>query len=100
MSEEAILTEERDGGILVITINRPDARNAVNAAVATGMAAALDRLDSEDDLRVGIVTGAGGYFSAGMDLKASVQGESPCAEDRGFAASTQRASRKPLIAAI
>jgi enoyl-CoA hydratase len=49
---------------------------------------------------VGIVTGAGGYFSAGMDLKAFVQGESPYAGDRGFAGITQRASRKPLIAAI
>ena len=99
MSDEAILTETRDG-VLIVTINRPDARNAVNGAVATGMAAALDRLDAEDDLRVGIVTGAGGYFSAGMDLKAFVQGESPYADDRGFAGITQRASRKPLIAAI
>ena len=99
MSDEAILTETRDG-VLIVTINRPDARNAVNGAVATGMAAALDRLDAEDDLRVGVVTGAGGYFSAGMDLKAFVQGESPYAEDRGFAGITQRASRKPLIAAI
>jgi enoyl-CoA hydratase len=99
MSDEAILTETRDG-VLIITINRPDARNSVNAAVATGMGAALDRLDAEDDLRVGIVTGAGGYFSSGMDLKAFVKGESPYAGDRGFAGITQRASKKPLIAAI
>jgi enoyl-CoA hydratase len=99
MSDEAILTEERDG-ILIVTINRPDARNAVNGDVAGGMAAALDRLDAGDDLRVGVVTGAGGYFSAGMDLKAFVQGESPYAGDRGFAGITQRSSRKPLIAAI
>ena len=99
MSEQAILTEDRDG-ILVITINRPDARNAVNGDVANGMAEALDRLDSEDDLRVGIVTGSGGYFSAGMDLKAFVQGQSPYAGDRGFAGITQRSSRKPLIAAV
>jgi enoyl-CoA hydratase len=99
MSDQAILTEERDG-ILIITINRPDARNAVNGDVANGMAEALDRLDSEDDLRVGIVTGAGGYFSAGMDLKAFVQGQSPYAGDRGFAGITQRSSRKPLIAAV
>jgi enoyl-CoA hydratase len=99
MSDEPILTETRDG-VLIITINRPEARNAVNGGVATGMAAALDRLDAEDDVRVGIVTGAGGYFSAGMDLKAFVQGESPYAGDRGFAGITQRASRKPLIAAI
>lgn len=97
MSE--ILTERRDGAF-IITINRPDARNAVNGAVATGMAAALDELDSDDDLRVGIVTGAGGYFSAGMDLKAFVTGETPYAEGRGFAGITQRSSRKPLIAAV
>src|SRR3954449_13187829 len=99
MSDQAILTEERDG-ILIITINRPEARNAVDGAVATGMAAALDRLDADDDLRVGIVTGAGGYFSAGMDLKAFVQGQSPYAGDRGFAGIAQRSSRKPLIAAV
>jgi enoyl-CoA hydratase len=99
MSDQAILTEDRDG-ILIITINRPDARNAVNGDVANGMAAALDRLDEDDRLRVGIVTGAGGYFSAGMDLKAFVQGQSPYAEGRGFAGITQRASRKPLIAAV
>jgi enoyl-CoA hydratase len=99
MSDEAILTEERDG-ILIITINRPEARNSVNGDVANGMAEALDRLDAEDDLRVGIVTGAGGYFSAGMDLKAFVSGESPYAGDRGFAGITQRSSRKPLIAAV
>jgi enoyl-CoA hydratase/carnithine racemase len=99
MSDEAVLTETRDG-VLIITINRPDARNAVNGWVASGMAAALDRLDGEDDLRVGVVTGAGGYFSAGMDLKAFVQGESPYAGDRGFAGITQRAAKKPLIAAV
>jgi enoyl-CoA hydratase len=99
MSDEAILTETRDG-VLIITINRPDARNAVNGAVASGMANALDRLDADDDVRVGVVTGAGGYFSAGMDLKAFVQGESPYAADRGFAGIAQRASKKPLIAAV
>jgi len=99
MSDAAIITEDRKG-ILIVTINRPDARNAVNGNVANGMAEALDRLDSDDDLRVGIVTGAGGYFSAGMDLKAFVQGQSPYAGDRGFAGITQRSSRKPLIAAV
>src|SRR3954463_10810859 len=97
--DQAILTEDRDG-ILIITINRPDARNAVNGDVANGMAEALDGLDADDDLRVGIVTGAGGYFSAGMDLKALVQGEAPDATHRVFAGITQRAARKPLIAAV
>ena len=99
MSDQAILSDQR-AGILIITINRPEARNAVNGDVARGIAAALDQLDADNDLRVGIVTGAGGYFSAGMDLKAFMQGESPYANDRGFAGITQRAARKPLIAAV
>jgi enoyl-CoA hydratase len=94
-----VLTERRDG-VYIVTINRPDARNAVNGAVAQGIAAAMDELDSDDELRVGIVTGAGGYFSAGMDLKAFVTGEQPYAGDRGFAGITQRSARKPLIAAV
>jgi enoyl-CoA hydratase len=96
---EAVLTESRDG-VLVITLNRPEARNSVNRALAEGVAAALDRLDGDDDLRVGILTGAGGYFSAGMDLKAFVAGESPHVEGRGFAGIVQCPPSKPLIAAI
>ena len=99
MSEPAVLTERRDG-VLVITLNRPDARNAVNAALAEGVGAALDELDADDELRVGVLTGAGKGFSSGMDLKAFVAGESPYVEGRGFAGITQRSARKPLIAAI
>ena len=84
----------------MITINRPDQRNAVNAAVAQGIAAALDQLDADPDLSVGVLTGAGKGFSAGMDLKAFVAGESSWAGDRGFAGITQRAADKPLIAAV
>jgi len=97
--EPAVLTERRDG-VLLITLNRPDARNAVNAALAEGVAAALDELDADDELSVGVLTGAGKGFSSGMDLKAFVAGESPYAADRGFAGITQRAAEKPLIAAI
>jgi enoyl-CoA hydratase len=97
--ESAVLTERRDG-VLLITLNRPDARNAVNAALAAGVAAALDELDADDELGVGVLTGAGKGFSSGMDLKAFVAGESPYAADRGFAGITQRAAEKPLIAAI
>jgi enoyl-CoA hydratase len=97
--EPAVLTERR-GRILLITINRPDQRNAVNAAVAQGIAAGLDELDAEAELSLGILTGAGKGFSAGMDLKAFVAGESSYAGDRGFAGITQRAAEKPLIAAI
>jgi enoyl-CoA hydratase/carnithine racemase len=96
---EEVLTEA-EGGILLITLNRPAARNAVNAAVARGVAAALDRLDADDDLQVGILTGVGRGFCAGMDLKAFVAGERPQVEGRGFAGIVQRAARKPLIAAI
>jgi enoyl-CoA hydratase len=99
MSEPAVLTERRDG-VLLITLNRPDARNAVNAALAEGVGAALDELDADDELRVGVLTGAGKGFSSGMDLKAFVAGERPYIEGRGFAGITQRSSRKPLIAAI
>ncbi len=97
--EPAVLSERRDG-VLLISLNRPDARNAVNAALAEGVAAALDELDADDDLSVGVLTGAGKGFSSGMDLKAFVAGESPYAADRGFAGITQRAAEKPLIAAI
>jgi enoyl-CoA hydratase len=97
--EQAVLTERRERTFL-ITINRPDQRNAVNGAVAAGIAAALDQLDSDRELSVGVITGAGKGFSAGMDLKAFVAGESPYAGDRGFAGITQRGSTKPLIAAI
>jgi enoyl-CoA hydratase len=97
----AVLTERhRDGGILVITINRPDQRNAVNAAVATGIAAALDVLDATAELSIGVITGAGKGFCAGMDLKAFVTGERPYVSDRGFAGITRRAAAKPLIAAV
>jgi enoyl-CoA hydratase len=91
---------ERDGRIQIITLNRPDARNAVNRALAEGVAAALDELDAEDELSVGVLTGAGGGFCAGMDLKAFVKGETPYVGDRGFAGIAQRSSRKPLIAAV
>jgi len=99
MSDEPVLTERRDG-VLLITLNRPDARNAVNTALAEGIATALETLDADDELKVGVLTGAGKGFSAGMDLKAFVTGERPWVGDRGFAGIVQRSARKPLIAAI
>lgn len=99
MTEPAVLTERRDR-VLLITINRPEVRNAVNAAVAEGIAKAVDELDGDDGLSLGILTGTGGYFCAGMDLGAFVKGEHPWFEDRGFAGIAQRGPRKPLIAAI
>jgi enoyl-CoA hydratase len=99
MPEEPVLTERR-GGVLLVTLNRPDARNAVNTALAEGIAAALDGLDADPELTVGVLTGAGKGFSAGMDLKAFVAGERPWVGDRGFAGIVQRSARKPLIAAV
>jgi enoyl-CoA hydratase len=97
MSE--VLTEVRDG-VLIITMNRPEAKNAANKALAEGVAAALDRLDSEDELRVGIITGAGNTFCSGMDLKGFLRGESPSVPGRGFAGLTEAPPKKPLIAAV
>jgi enoyl-CoA hydratase len=98
-AEQPVLIERRDN-VLLITLNRPQVRNAVNAALAEGVAHALDELDGDDGLSVGILTGAGGFFCAGMDLGAFVRGESPWYGDRGFAGIAQRSSAKPLIAAI
>ena len=97
-SEDVVLVEQRDR-TLIITINRPQAKNAVNAAVSQGLADAMDRLDGEAGLSVGIVTGAGGSFSAGMDLKAFARGENVIVEGRGMGY-TERPPAKPLIAAV
>ena len=98
MADE-VLVEHADR-IAVITINRPHARNAINRAVSAQLAEALDELDQRDDLTVGIITGAGGTFSAGMDLKAFLAGENVIIEGKGFAGFTQALPRKPLIAAV
>ncbi len=97
--ETAVLTEVR-GHILIITLNRPEAKNAANLALAKGVAAALDWLDHDPALYVGIITGAGGTFCSGMDLKGFLKGERPHVEGRGFAGLTQRPPTKPLIAAV
>lgn len=90
-----VLTETR-GRVLVITLNRPDARNAINTDLAQGLLDAIARLDTDPDLAAGVLTGAGRGFCAGMDLKAfAAQGE-----PEGFETFLQRGSTKPLIAAI
>ena len=91
---------EVDGGIAVITIDRPEARNAVNEAVARGIAAAIDELDPRRDVVAMIMTGARGTFSAGMDLKGFLAGENSMAGDRGFAGITRRPPLTPIIAAV
>lgn len=98
MSSE-VLVESGDG-ILTITINRPEARNAMTLAAAKAIAAALDELDARADLRIGILTGAGGTFCAGMDLKGFLRGERPSLPDRGFGGLTRKPPSKPLIAAV
>lgn len=96
-----VLTQKvLDDRALLITINRPEARNAVNGQVAREMAAALDALDADPTLVVGIVRGEGHGFSAGMDLKAFLEGDAPIFEDRGFGGFAQRGPKTPLIAAI
>ncbi|CAJ48316.1 crotonase/enoyl-CoA hydratase family protein [Bordetella avium] len=99
MSE--LIKVEVTGGIQIITINRPDAKNAINLETAEAMAAALDQLDASDDIRIGILTGAGGTFSSGMDLKAFAQSrQRPLIPGRGFAGLNERPPKKPLIAAV
>jgi len=95
---DEILTE-RHGRILVITINRPESRNAVNLAVSQGLADAVDELDENPDLSVAVLTGAGGNYCAGMDLKAFAAGEVVAIPGRGIGF-TERPPRKPLIAAV
>jgi enoyl-CoA hydratase len=96
---DEVLVEYADR-VAVITINRPQARNAINHAVSAGVAAALAELDERDDLTVGIITGAGGTFSSGMDLKAFLAGENVRVEGKGLAGLTEAPPRKPLIAAV
>ncbi len=99
VSTELVLTERRDG-VLTITINRPGQKNAISREVAVQLASALDILDADPTLSVGVLTGAGGTFSAGMDLKAFATGETPILPGRGFGGLTQAVVRKPLIAAV
>ncbi len=99
MSEQEILTEV-DGNVLIVTINRPDAKNAMTKAAAEGIAAAMDLFDAETDLRCAIITGAGGTFCSGMDLKGFLRGESPSVPGRGFGSLSQWTPKKPIIAAV
>ncbi|MER7083891.1 enoyl-CoA hydratase [Saccharopolyspora kobensis] len=96
---DSVLTEIADG-VAVITINRPEARNAVDRSVAEGLAAAVDELEARSDVVIGILTGAGGTFCAGMDLKAFTRGERPSIPGRGFGGLTESPPSKPLLAAV
>jgi enoyl-CoA hydratase len=98
MSDEVLVSVA--DGVIEVTINRPEARNAMTKAAAEAVAAAMDRLEAEDDLRCGILTGAGGTFCSGMDLKGFLRGEMPVAGDRGFGGLTNWTPKKPVIAAV
>jgi len=89
-----------EDGIATITINRPEARNSVNEAVALAVAEATEQIDERPDIKIAILTGAGGTFCAGMDLKAFLRGENVKPRGRGFAGLACAIVRKPLIAAV
>ncbi|NNL66926.1 MAG: crotonase/enoyl-CoA hydratase family protein, partial [Myxococcales bacterium] len=94
MADE-ILTETH-GRVRQITLNRPEARNAINSALGQGLVAAVQELDADDGLTAGVLTGAGGSFSAGMDLKSFLTEGPP----KGFGEFLRDGARKPLIAAV
>ncbi|NYT86299.1 crotonase/enoyl-CoA hydratase family protein [Pollutimonas harenae] len=87
--------------IQIITINRPEARNAINYETAQELARALEQMDASDDIVMGVLTGAGNTFSSGMDLKAFARGgQRPYVEGRGFAGMCEKPPVKPMIAAV
>ena len=98
MTDEVLV--EHDDGLVIITINRPHVRNAVNRAVSYGVCEAIDEMERRSDLRLAILTGAGGNFCAGMDLKAFAQGEITRVEGRGILGIAYTPPKKPLIAAV
>lgn len=88
-------------GVMIITVNRPEARNAINYETAVVLADVFDQLDANPEVTIGILTGAGNTFSSGMDLKAfALNGQRPTIEGRGFAGLCERPPRKPMIAAV
>ena len=91
---------ERQGHILVITMDRPDKLNAFNDEMSQALEQAADLLDEEDDLFIGVLTGAGGVFSAGADLKAAAKGERIRTPKRGIFGFFGRPPRKPILAAV
>jgi enoyl-CoA hydratase len=98
--QDDVLLTERQGGVLILTMNRPKAKNALNGDLARAIAAAVDELESDNSITVGILTGAGGSFCSGMDLKAFLTGETPVIGKRGLAGVTTNPPSKPMIAAI
>ena len=91
---------EQLGPVLVITICRPALRNAIDRATSQALADAMDRLDDDPSVAIGILTGAGGNFCSGMDLKAFLRGERVELPGRGLAGIIETPPSKPLIAAV
>jgi len=89
-----------DDGVAVITINRPEARNAIDGQTAQEISQSIETIESDNDIRVAVLTGAGGHFCAGMDLKAFLRKETIRLPGKGFAGVTQTKLTKPFIAAI
>jgi enoyl-CoA hydratase len=100
VTESNELTVERRDRVMVMTMDRPQARNAMSLTMARQIAVALDELDDSPELSVGVITGAGGTFCSGMDLKGFARGEIPVIDGRGFAGLVKRPPTKPLIAAV
>jgi enoyl-CoA hydratase len=100
MSAEPTVRVVQEGKLLVITLCRPTMRNAIDRATSQALADAMDRLDSDDTVTVGILTGEGGHFCSGMDLKAFVKGERIELPGRGLGGIIETPPKKPVIAAV
>lgn len=100
MSDEPVVLSEVRGRVKIMTLNRPDAMNAVNQELAQELAAAMDEMDANPDISVGVLTGNGRGFCAGMDLKEFAKGSFPTVKGRGFGGVTEQPPQKPVIAAV
>ena len=99
MSDTREVLVDVSEGVMTITMNRPEAKNAMNKAMAEGISAAIDEFEANADIRVAVLAGNGGTFCSGMDLKGFLKGESPSVKDRGFGGISHYSPAKPLIAA-
>jgi enoyl-CoA hydratase len=99
MSDTQEVMVDVNEGVMTITMNRPEAKNAMNKSMAEGISAAIDEFEANADIRVAVLAGNGGTFCSGMDLKGFLKGESPSVKDRGFGGISHYSPAKPLIAA-
>ena len=99
MSDTQEVLVDIEDGVMTITMNRPEAKNAMNKSMAEGISAAIDEFEASADIRVAVLAGKGGTFCSGMDLKGFLAGESPSVPGRGFGGLSHYSPAKPLIAA-